>query len=377
MISILRTIWYVFLHSFQKRVTIQNPEEKPYSLYDLHTGFPYSVQDEFREYVGPRNTNRYPRFSSFDLQVTRRITVPLGHRKLKALVSGFSTSSTISTRGMCRTTWPVRNLAAFSTTPGGNTAGNLFWSSSMRFNSSITFSLLFFIATGTALAQEMSLPPANEVVAQMLARDAQRQHSLEGYEGMRRYTLVNEHMRKRAEMLVHVRGDQDGTKHFEIVNETGWKAAQKHVLRKMLESEAETSRPEKRVKTRLSPDNYEFQTVGRETQGDRTVYAMDVTPKRREKTLFRGRIWVDTEDYALVRADGNPAKNPSIWTKSVHFVHAYQKSGPFWFPATTESVTEARLFGTTDLMIEYFDYKPNAITAPQDSVEVAQRGSRP
>ena len=53
-------------------------------VYDLHTGFPYSVQDEFREYVGPRNTNRYPRFSSFDLQVTRRITVPLGHRKLKA-----------------------------------------------------------------------------------------------------------------------------------------------------------------------------------------------------------------------------------------------------------------------------------------------------
>jgi hypothetical protein len=53
-------------------------------VYDLHTGFPYSVQDEFREYVGPRNTNRYPRFSSFDLQVTRRLTIPIGDRKLKA-----------------------------------------------------------------------------------------------------------------------------------------------------------------------------------------------------------------------------------------------------------------------------------------------------
>ncbi len=53
-------------------------------VYDLHTGFPYSVQDEFREYVGPRNTNRYPRFSSFDLQVTRRLTIPVGDRKLKA-----------------------------------------------------------------------------------------------------------------------------------------------------------------------------------------------------------------------------------------------------------------------------------------------------
>jgi hypothetical protein len=51
-------------------------------VYDLHTGFPYSVQDEFREYIGPRNKDRYPRFSSFDLQVTRRFTIPLGDRRL-------------------------------------------------------------------------------------------------------------------------------------------------------------------------------------------------------------------------------------------------------------------------------------------------------
>jgi NADH-quinone oxidoreductase subunit I len=30
MFSMLRSIWYVFLHAFQKRVTIQYPEEKPY-----------------------------------------------------------------------------------------------------------------------------------------------------------------------------------------------------------------------------------------------------------------------------------------------------------------------------------------------------------
>jgi len=61
----------------------------------------------------------------------------------------------------------------------------------------------------------------------------------------------------------------------------------------------------------------------------------------------------------------------------VHFVQAYQKSGPFWFPLTTESVTDARLFGTTDLTIEYLEYKPKTLTAPQDSVEVAQRGPHP
>ncbi|MGC1453405.1 MAG: carboxypeptidase regulatory-like domain-containing protein [Candidatus Sulfotelmatobacter sp.] len=56
-------------------------------VYDLHTGFPYSVQNEFREYVGPRNKSRYPQFSSFDLQVSRPLSIPLGgDRRLKTRV---------------------------------------------------------------------------------------------------------------------------------------------------------------------------------------------------------------------------------------------------------------------------------------------------
>jgi len=245
----------------------------------------------------------------------------------------------------------------------------------MRFHFLISIAMLSVLADASAAAQDPSLPKADEVIGQMVAGEAQRMISFEGYEGMRRYILVNEHMHKRAEMLVRVSGDPDGTKHFEVVTETGWKAAQKHVLRKMLESESEASRPEVRVKTRLSTDNYEFQIAGTERSGERVVYAIDIRPKRREKYLFEGRIWVDAQDFALVRAEGNPAKNPSFWTKSVHFVHTYQKSGAFWFPLTTESVTDARLFGTTDLTIEYFEYKPKKLAAPQDSVEVAQRGA--
>jgi hypothetical protein len=247
----------------------------------------------------------------------------------------------------------------------------------MRFNYLITVPLLSAFSIASAGAQDAPLPPGSEIAARMVSHDAQRQVSLAGYVGMRRYVLVNEHMHKRAEMVVRVSGDPDGTKHFEVVTETGWKAAQKHVLHKMLESESETSRPEVREKTRLSTDNYEFQIAGSETAGDRLVYAIEVTPKRREKYLFQGRIWVDAEDYALVRAEGNPAKNPSFWTKSVHFVHTYQKNGAFWFPVTTESKTDARLFGMTDLTIEYFDYKPSALSGSRNSVEIAQRGTRP
>ena len=55
-------------------------------VYDLHTGFPYSVENELREYVGPRNVDRFPRFSSFDLQITRPIALPFGDKRMRARV---------------------------------------------------------------------------------------------------------------------------------------------------------------------------------------------------------------------------------------------------------------------------------------------------
>jgi hypothetical protein len=240
------------------------------------------------------------------------------------------------------------------------------------------FAVLFLLPTSLAAADDSPpLPPAAEIVTRMGSRDLQRQVSIEGYTGMRRYVLENEHLHKRAEMLVQVQGDPDGTKHFEVVSEEGWKAAHKHVLHKMLESETETSRPEMRAKTRLNNENYEFEVVGTEPVVGRTAYVLEIKPKRKEKYLFRGRIWVDAEDYALVRAEGNPAKNPSFWTKSTHFVQTYQKSGPLWFPLSTQSVTEAHIFGTTDVSIEYFDYAPKATHPPDNLVMSAKEMPKP
>ncbi|HMD09193.1 MAG TPA: sigma-E factor regulatory protein RseB domain-containing protein [Candidatus Acidoferrum sp.] len=232
--------------------------------------------------------------------------------------------------------------------------------------------LIVIPASVVAADESPSLPTAAEIVTRMGSRDLQRQGSIEGYAGMRRYVLDNQHFHKRAEMLVQVQGDPDGTKHFEVVSEDGWKAAHKHVLRKMLESEAESSHPDARAKARLNPENYDFNMAGTEVIDGRTAYVLEVSPKRKEKYLFHGRIWVDAEDYALVRAEGSPAKNPSFWTNSTHFVQIYQKSGPLWFPRSTQSVTDAHIFGTTDVNIEYFDYTPKTTHAPDNSVMSAK-----
>ncbi len=52
----------------------------------------------------------------------------------------------------------------------------------------------------------------------------------------------------------------------------------------------------------------------------RLAYVISITPKTSNKYLSRGKIWVDADEYAIVRIEGEPAKNPSFWFKSVRFV---------------------------------------------------------
>jgi TonB dependent receptor len=59
-------------------------------VLDAHTGFPYSMVDQFREFVGPRNTLRYPRLISTDLQILREFRLPLPGKKERHARIGLS-----------------------------------------------------------------------------------------------------------------------------------------------------------------------------------------------------------------------------------------------------------------------------------------------
>jgi len=238
--------------------------------------------------------------------------------------------------------------------------------------------LLLALAANTARAADQdSLPDGNAVAAQVSAQDIQRQAIAAGYHGMRRYVLENERMNKHAEIVVRVESGADGTKHFELVSQEGWKGAWKHVVSKMVASEAEASHSEIKLKTRLSLDNYEFRTVRTALLDDRMAYVVDLVPRRSEERLIKGQAWIDAQDYAVARIEGEPAKDPSFWVRSVHFVHTYHKSGQFWFPDTTESSTEVRIFGETTLTIHYFDYASNQPLAAEASSATRPGGITP
>lgn len=55
-------------------------------VFDVHTGFPYSVVNQTRDFVGPRNEQRFRSFNSFDVQVLKELTLPFRGKEHKVKV---------------------------------------------------------------------------------------------------------------------------------------------------------------------------------------------------------------------------------------------------------------------------------------------------
>ena len=222
-------------------------------------------------------------------------------------------------------------------------------------NSMLSAILMMFSMASSASAQTGDAPPtADDVIARMIQQDALRKAQLNGYTATRHYMVVNQ--QHRAEMLVVVRCTGDGEKQFTILSEDGSSSIRKHVFYRMLKEESDASSRDSSNSTHITPDNYRFQLIGKEILDGRPTYSLQITPKADNKYLIDGKIWVDAADYSIVRIEGQPAQNPSFWIRSVHFVHTYQKVGPFWFAASTHSISEIRVFGEADLTIENLDY---------------------
>ncbi len=213
---------------------------------------------------------------------------------------------------------------------------------------------------------------ASEILERMVQADNQRAAALAGYSGVRRYRFENKKSGKTAEMTVRMSCGSDGVKTFEVVAEKGSGFVRGHILRKMIEAESESSQKGERKESRIIPENYDFRLVGKETSDGRASYVLEINPKKPSKFAIRGRIWVDAEDFAIARIEGQPAKNPSFWIRSAKVEQRYGRNGQFWLPALNHSVAQARIFGQTEVVIEYSDYTTNAREAQTASRSAEQ-----
>jgi hypothetical protein len=217
---------------------------------------------------------------------------------------------------------------------------------------------LSFPLIGTA-SQETTPPSLDTLLQNWQAADHARLQKFTGYTSRRQYDVKNGRFGMHATMAVDVTVDADGSKHFKIRESTGPGPVRKLVFQRMLDTESGASAPQQQASTRISPDNYNFKFDSVDTSGPAKRYILEAEPKSSNPLLFRGKVWLDADSLAVVRIEGEPAKNPSFWVQKTHFVHEYINVAGNWFAATNRSETDVRAFGKTVVQINYSDYEVN------------------
>jgi hypothetical protein len=211
---------------------------------------------------------------------------------------------------------------------------------------------------------------ADQLFALMTARNAIRSGALRDYAALRTYQIADLKGTVHAEEIGKMEYRAPDKKTFTVTSESGSSLVRRLALNPLIASEIEAAAGKQHHDSSITPANYALHLLGEQQVGPYRCYVAQAVPKRRDKYLFEGKIWIDAEDYAIVRIEGHPAKKLSFWIEQADFVREYEKIDEFWLSQKDETFVQVRLYGTKVLMIEHRDYTVNG--SGSKSAAVAQ-----
>ena len=208
-----------------------------------------------------------------------------------------------------------------------------------------------------ASPQSPSLPSTQEILNRMMERNAFQDRTLLDFTASRKFYAAD--LRFKTDSTMHVRTvfrrpDQvQSTVVSEEGSGVGSGLIRSHVFEKILEAENETHAKKDKQQVDITPANYTFSLEGADDCSGRSCYRMKISPKRRDKYSLDGEVWIDAEDYSIVRMHGEPAKRPSIWTLKTEIDRRYKKVDGIWLPERLDSTSNIMVAGHSVLSIEY------------------------
>lgn len=231
------------------------------------------------------------------------------------------------------------------------------WTSGWRI---IPTAILLIAAAGAQVREGNPAPASSLSEAQIVAGIQNRiriqNQSLVRYSALRTYSVVYHGMGTlSARMQVEVTYDAERGKSFRIISQSGAMLLRDAVIKRAVDSEEEASKLKESIA--LTTANYSFRLVGNGQLNGRPVYILDVEPLKPEKFLYRGTIWVDAASFGVVKIEGAPAKNPSMWISHSTISVTDELTNGFWLPHQTRSQTAVRLGGRATLTIDYGHYQ--------------------
>ena len=193
----------------------------------------------------------------------------------------------------------------------------------------------------------------NRIIDGMIRRQAAQLEAIETYSRIQSYTVTSARFGAKAERVVRIQSDRTKGKTYEIISRSGSTVIQNRVIDGLLDAEIRSSLGAEL----LSRANYSFRLLGQEDPGGGKCYVLETIPTHKDTRLLKGRIWLDTEDFSVIRVEGRSSESPSFWVGKPMIVRDYTRIAGYSWATRAHSHTDNLLLGKSELVIEYSDYQ--------------------
>jgi hypothetical protein len=203
----------------------------------------------------------------------------------------------------------------------------------------------------------------DQIFADLVMHNELRSAGLRQYSAIRTYAVTDLGGKVHAKETVRMEYIAPDKKTFVTIAEEGSGLIRRLVLNRLMESEISAAAGQEHHDSSITPANYTFHVIGEEDLGIHHCFVVEALPKRKDKYLFEGEIWIDSSEFAVVKIAGHPAKKLSFWITRADFVRQYEKIGDFWLPARDETFVDVKLYGRKILSIEHHTNSVNGVTS--------------
>lgn len=230
----------------------------------------------------------------------------------------------------------------------------------------ISRSILIGLLSLTAAAQVAPPPPnMDAILARMAQARAKNQTLLKPYTVTRLYVLVGkDENNQKSEVTAEVRFVPPNVKTY-VIKQTEGGGLGERIVRRMLDGETEIVKDY--GATDYTVANYDFALEREELLDGQRCYVIALSPKRKDKTLLRGNLWVDAATFRVRRMEADPAKSPSWWLKDPHVIFTYGNVDGMWLQTASEFTASVRIFGRHTMTSRDVKYVAGKPAAPQVS----------
>lgn len=197
---------------------------------------------------------------------------------------------------------------------------------------------------GASSLQARAADPADQSIQQFLERD-DSQHP---YRAIRRLEAANGERSGWLEAVTEY--SREAGFRYTVTAEGGSGYIRSKVLRAVLDGEREVIVRGETARSALGRENYLFQPSGVDDEGLANVR---LSPRRRDRVLIAGTMFLQPADGQLVRLRGQLAKSPSFWITNVEVMRAYERIDGVVVPVRMESTAQVRLLGPATLSMTY------------------------